>query len=145
LRVFRANSVADPVDLLVQIDPNAFQFQPDWGNGMVMLQEELLLDRDELDRVFSSWLDRETLPVRLFDEVLYHVCPAGETGDRWVERSIQAAVASGDSSLIETLLLTLGSRIHFHEDLVKVAFKTERQSKKIKHLLKRIGGFDYLP
>jgi hypothetical protein len=145
LREFRKTSSADPIDLLARIDPNDFQFQRFWGNGLVILREHLMLGEDGLDRVLSSWLDHDSLPVRLLDEVLYHVRPSGEIGEKWIERSIQSAVASQDCSLIETLLIELGEEVHAYPDLITAAFKNEQRSKRIKRLLKRIGGFDYLP
>ena len=145
IKALMARLEVDPTELLVQIDPLAFQFQPNWGNGMAILFEELHLRKQEMDSVLSAWLNRDPLPVRLMDEVLYYLSPTGEIGMRWLDRSIRSAITSDDTSLIETLLLKLEVRVHHYPDLVEKAFAKKRESKSIRRLLKRIGGWDYLP
>ena len=92
--------------------------------------------------VLEAWLRRAGQNVRFDDVVLYRFARHLESNDlraRWVETLIPVATELNDFSLIESLILTLGSDAARYPTLVAAAVALAAGSHQMQRVLRNSG------
>jgi len=87
-----------------------------------------------MERVLDSWLDSADDHIRFVDMVIFNIMRGlgffGETREKWINKCVELAIKTRDTSLIESLLLTIGGGISSYLELVKI-IKEKTESSKI--------------
>lgn len=123
---------------LEQVDFNLFLGLEEWRGG-INLSLDALAFEPQVDQVLDAWARREPTS-RIVDVVLLDQVRAGrtsrETGTRWIELARSHARRYEDTSLLETLALTLGER--FSEDpLFEMAAKLSSRDPRLARVMRR--------
>ena len=137
----RGTKVADD---LATVDLDALEASPDWFNGVRLALDEL--QNPELkDRVFTAWLPQMDRHVRVADFVLLYCVRRGalfapmsiELLRQWIAKCVDLASRTGDESLVESLIITLGHRYNEYPELAAVVGRLARVSRLVSVALRR--------
>lgn len=123
---------------LEEVDFNLFFKLEDWRGGVAMALDALPF-QPQLDQILEAWAAREPSS-RIVDVVLFDQVRTGrassKTGARWVELARSRARQFEDTSLLETLALTLGEG--FSEDpLFEMATKLSSRDPRLARVMRR--------
>ena len=92
------------------------------------------------DYILENWIDRDDLPLRLADYLLYYIVRysySDELKESWVAKCVRMAEVEKDISLTETLLLTLDDDSAKNPALIKLSIELSGKSDKIRKLLRK--------
>lgn len=137
----RAGPLGGPlITDLEYVDFDLFSTLEDWRGG-VNLSLDALAFKPQVDQVLDAWARRDPSS-RIVDVVLFDQVRPGrtsnETGTRWIELARSHARRYEDTSLLETLALTLGER--FSEDpLFEMATKLISRDPRLARVMRRYG------
>jgi len=104
-------------DDLADLDLSALEETPGWDDALRLAFDEL--QTPELkDQVLTMWLPQIDRHIRLADLVLFYYVRRGalfvpmsiEIIQQWLAKCIELASQTGDESLVESLVYTLGTR-----------------------------------
>ena len=140
LRRDRAGLAAD----LASLPLADLEVTPDWGDPLRLALDELG-SAELMDHVLQAWLPHLDDHVRLADLVVFYYVRRGalfapmsvDTLQEWLGRSIDVANQSRDSSLVESLIYTLGGQIKEHPELVELVKELQPGSRAIALALER--------
>lgn len=130
-------------EALCDLDPDELVALPRWDEAIVVALGDLGLPGQFVD-VLEAWLPRAGTVVAWDDVVLFrfirHLPRTEAVREGWIRAAIPNAVRTGDRSLVETLLLVLGSEAGEHPDLAALARAFAGRSPQMQRVARRALG-----
>lgn len=96
----------------------------------------------EQSKILLHWIERNNLPIRLADYILYHIARYSmnqQVKEKWLTKCLEFAISNHDTSLTETLLLSLKQEASNYPELLKLASDFSKSSNKIKNILTKFS------
>ena len=122
--------------------PNWFKY-PSWEEALEVAIRDLPIG-SHVETVLNAWLPRVGSSPRFDDVVLYRIVRAlpedNSVREAWILAAVPGAVATRDHSLVETLLLVLGSAASRFPELIGVASELATDSKQMRRVLQNVRG-----
>ena len=120
--------------------------QPDWDEKLRLALNEIR-KAEVMDRILTAWLPQLNHQIRLADFILFYYVRRGalfapmsvEVLRQWREKCIDIAVRTGDVSLVESLICTVGDYNKYPVFAEVVSSLAERGSYTILKALRRKG------
>lgn len=116
----------------------------EWQDALLVAFMSLLLPRQAED-VLAAWVNRPANDLRLTDFVLFRIVrrmAPSALRQEWIDRGIGMALQSRDFSLVETLLIVLGSQAKEHPQLLRVAEDIAIDSRQMRRVLRNKVGIE---
>lgn len=103
-------------DELASLDLSALEEMPDWVETLRLALDDIRM-AELMDRILTAWLPQLDRHIRLADLVLFHYVRCGAINapmsvdvlQQWREKCVDLAVQTGNESLIESLICTVGN------------------------------------
>jgi hypothetical protein len=114
-----------------------------WDEALEVAIRDLPID-NQVETVLTAWLPEVGSRLRFDDVVLYRIVrmlpESNPVREEWILAAVPIAVATRDHSLVETLLLVLGSTAGRFPELVAVASELATDSKQMRRVLQNVRG-----
>ena len=102
-------------DELASLDLSALTEMPNWDETLRLVLDDFRKP-ELMDRVLTAWLPQLDRNIRVADLILFYYVRRGsifapmsiEVLQRWCDKCIELAVKTGDESLVESLIYTVG-------------------------------------
>ncbi|MBL9140877.1 MAG: hypothetical protein JNK53_03330, partial [Phycisphaerae bacterium] len=127
------------------VDFNLLRLAPHWYDALDIALFELRSQPDgceQLAQVIGPWLQRDDIPVRVLDLVLFrharHEQPNEALAELWVQRCLEVTAGTGDEGLVETLLLSCPERVGAHPQAHRAALEAASHSQWLRTLIGRL-------
>lgn len=130
---------------LAAVDFSMLRLAPHWYDALdIALFELRSLPEgcDHLAQVIGTWLDRDDIPLRVLDLVMFRHAryehPNEAIAELWTQRCLEAAAGTEDEGLVETLIMACPERVGAHPAAHRAALETARRSPYVRRLISRL-------
>ncbi len=130
---------------LAAVDFSLLRLAPHWYDALDIALFELRASprgSTQLALVLDGWLERQDLPVRVLDLVMFRHARYGNPNEAlaelWIQRCLDVAAGSEDEGLVETLILSCPERVGAHPRAYRAAMETARRSACIRQVIGRL-------
>jgi len=133
-------------DELASLDLSAFTEMPHWDKSLRLVLDDIRKP-ELMDQVLTAWLPQLDQHIRVADLILfYYVCRGAlfapmsiEVLQQWWDKCVDLAVQTGNESLVESLIYTIGDYREYPELVVVVRDLAAHGSKRVEAALRRQG------
>jgi len=131
-------------DELASLDLSALEDTVDWDDALRLALDQLQ-NPEKKDQVLTAWLPQLDRHIRLADIVLFYYVRRGalfapmsiEILQQWLAKCVTLASQTGDESLVESLVYTLGTRYKEYPVLNSMVLDLASRSRRVFLALQR--------
>jgi hypothetical protein len=133
---------------LVDIEPRDLAGMPNWQDPLLVAVMDLPFN-GQVDDVLEVWLPHLAVDIAFADFVLFRIVrrmsPDNPVRARWIDGCRELALETRDFSLVESLILVLGSAALLDADLISVASEHAEHSAQMQRVLRNACGLNLPP
>ncbi|MFZ4858176.1 MAG: hypothetical protein ACOYL3_17445 [Desulfuromonadaceae bacterium] len=133
-------------DELASLDLSVLTEMPNWDETIRLVLDDIR-KAELMDRVLTAWLPQLDRNIRMADLILFYYVRRGainapmsiEVLQRWREKCVELAVQTGNESLVESLIYTLGDFRKYPELDMAVQKLVARGARRVEAALRQQG------